>query len=122
MTDTATATGIGEAGGTSPPSDPSTVTVPTVDAAPAVSIDKTATVDPPADQGGVLVGDTISYSYVVKNIGNVTLSAVSVTDPTVGAVDLPDSALLPVSRSATRSRAPPTHRTRSRRQMSTPAR
>ena len=92
VTDTATATGVGEAGGTSPPSDPSTVTVPTVDAAPGVSIVKTGTVDPPADQGGVLVDDTISYSYVVKNIGNVTLSTVSVTDPTAGAVTCPTPA------------------------------
>jgi uncharacterized repeat protein (TIGR01451 family) len=90
VTDTATATGVGEAGGTSPPSDPSTVTVPTVDAAPLVSIVKSGTVDPAADQGGVKVGDTISYSYVVTNTGNVTLSSVSVTDPTVGSVTCPD--------------------------------
>jgi uncharacterized repeat protein (TIGR01451 family) len=90
VTDTATATGVGAAGGTSPPSDPSTVTIPTVAAAPAVSILKSGTVDPAADQGGVRVGDTISYSYVVTNTGNVTLDSVAVTDPTVGSVTCPD--------------------------------
>ena len=37
VTDTATATGVGEAGGTSPRSDPATVTIPTVDAGAARS-------------------------------------------------------------------------------------
>ena len=32
---------------------------------------KSGAVDPPADQGGVLVDDTIAYSYVVTNTGNV---------------------------------------------------
>lgn len=90
VTDTATATGVGQAGGTSPPSDPSTATVPTVAAVPAVSIQKTGAVDPVADQGGVKVGDTISYSYVVTNTGNVTLDSVAVVDPTIGPVTCPD--------------------------------
>jgi Sortase domain len=90
VTDTATATGVGQAGGTSPPSTPSTATVPTVAAAPAVSIQKSGAVDPPADQGGVKVGDTITYSYVVTNTGNVTLDSVAVVDPTIGPVTCPD--------------------------------
>jgi uncharacterized repeat protein (TIGR01451 family) len=90
VADTATATGVGQAGGTSPPSNPSTATVPTVTAAPAVSIQKSGAVDPPADQGGVKAGDTISYSYVVTNTGNVTLDSVAVLDPTIGPVTCPD--------------------------------
>ena len=90
VTDTATATGVGQAGGTSPPSNRSTATVPTVAAAPAVSIQKSGAVDPPADQGSVKVGDTISYSYVVTNTGNVTLDSVAVSDATVGPVTCPD--------------------------------
>ena len=89
VTDTATATGVGEAGGTSPRSDPATVTIPTVDAAPQVSIVKSGAVSPPADQGGVLVDDTIAYSYLVTNAGNVSLTSVTVNDPTGGPVTCP---------------------------------
>ncbi|HEX5195980.1 MAG TPA: sortase [Gaiellales bacterium] len=89
VTDTATAAGVGEAGGTSPPSDPATVTIPTVDAEPQVSIVKSGSVSPPADQGGVLVDDTIAYSYVVTNTGNVSLTSVTVNDPTGGPVTCP---------------------------------
>ncbi len=87
--DTATAAGVGEAGGTSPPSDPATVTIPTVEGEPQVSIVKSGSVSPPADQGGVLVDDTIAYSYVVTNTGNVSLTSVTVNDPTGGPVTCP---------------------------------
>ena len=89
VTDTATATGIGEAGGTSPRSDPATITIPTVAGDPQVSIVKSGAVSPPADQGGVLVDDTIAYSYLVTNTGNVGLTSVTVNDPTGGPVSCP---------------------------------
>jgi hypothetical protein len=89
VTDTATATGVGEAGGTSPQSDPATVTIPTVDGDPQVSVAKSGTVSPAADQGGVLVDDTIAYSYLVTNTGNVSLTSVTVNDPTSGPVTCP---------------------------------
>ena len=89
VTDTATAAGVGEAGGTSPRSVPATVTIPTVDGAPQVSIVKSGAVSPPVDQGGVLVDDTIAYSYVVTNTGNVSLTSVTVSDPTGGPVTCP---------------------------------
>jgi hypothetical protein len=89
VTDTATATGVGEAGGTSPRSDPATATIPTVDGDPQISIVKSGGVSPAADQGGVLVGDTIAYSYVVTNTGNVSLTSVAVNDPTGGPVTCP---------------------------------
>ena len=92
VTDTATATGVGTAGGTSPPSRPATFTIPTVRAAPAVTIVKSGTVTPSAHQGGVVVGDTIAYSYVVTNAGNVSLRSVAVTDPTIGDVTCPSVA------------------------------
>jgi hypothetical protein len=92
VTDTATATGVGEAGGTSPPSDPSSATIPTVDASPAVTIDKSAAVTPASHQNAVQVDDTIAYSYVVTNSGNVTLSSVAVNDPTIGPVTCPTPA------------------------------
>ena len=89
VSDTATATGTTAAGVTSPVSAPSTVTVPTVAPAPGVSIDKTGTLSPASDQGAAQVGDTIAYSYVVTNTGNVTLASVSVDDPTLGPVNCP---------------------------------
>jgi len=89
VTDTATAAGVGEAGGTSPRSDPATVTIPTVDAEPQVSIVKSGVVSPPADQGGMRVDDTIAYSYLVTNTGNVSLTSVTVNDPTGGPVSCP---------------------------------
>ena len=45
---------------------------------PAISVDKTA----PA--GPYTVGQTITYSFVVTNAGNVTLHGISISDPLVG--------------------------------------
>jgi uncharacterized repeat protein (TIGR01451 family) len=92
VSDTATATGTDSAGVSSPASAPSTATVPTVSAAPAVSVTKTGTVSPPSDQGAAQVGDTIAYSYLVTNTGNVTLASVAVDDATLGAVSCPTPA------------------------------
>ena len=38
------------------------------------------------------MGDTIAYSYLVTNIGNVTLASVAVNDPTIGSVSCPTPA------------------------------
>ena len=92
VVDIATATGTDTEGDTSPPSDPSTVTVPAAAPAPAVSLTKTGAVTPSGDQGAAKVGDTIAYSYVVTNTGNVTLASVAVDDPTLGNVTCPTPA------------------------------
>jgi hypothetical protein len=89
VTDTATATGSGVIGGSSGTSDPSTVTVPTAPAAPLVAIAKDGAVSPASHQSGALRGDTISFSYLVTNIGNVDLTAVAVDDPALGSVTCP---------------------------------
>jgi hypothetical protein len=88
VTDTATAIGTATTGEDSPPSEPSTVTNPTL-AIPLVSIEKAAMVSPFADQGGANSGDSIAYSYRVTNVGSVTLASVSVDDPTLGTVTCP---------------------------------
>ena len=54
------------------------------------AVAKTGTVTPAADQGAAKVGDTIAYTYVVTNTGNVTLASVAVDDPTLGPVTCPD--------------------------------
>ncbi len=76
-------------GGTSPPSDPSTEIIEAEAPAPEVAISKSADVTPAADQDAVQLGDSIAYSYLVTNIGNVNLTSVSVDDPTIGPVTCP---------------------------------
>jgi uncharacterized repeat protein (TIGR01451 family) len=92
ITDTATATGTDTLGVPGSPSAPSTVTVNTVAAAPTVSMVKTGTVTPAADQSAVKMGDTIAYTYLVTNTGNIDLTSVAVNDPTLGAVTCPTPA------------------------------
>ena len=89
VVDTATATATDPNGITSPQSAPSTATVGSGAAAPTVAINKNAQVTPAADQASAQVGDTIAYSYVVTNTGNVDLASVSVDDPTQGPVACP---------------------------------
>ena len=86
MTDTATAAGTGVVGGTSGASDPATATIPTAPATPLVAIAKNGAVSPASTPDGARRGDTISYSYLVTNIGNVDLTSVAVDDPTLGPV------------------------------------
>ena len=92
VVDTATATGTDTLGGTSPPSDPSTVTIQTVTPSPLVGIAKTGAVTPSGDQEAAQAGDTIQYSYLVTNTGNVTLTSVAVDDPTLGPTTCPTPA------------------------------
>lgn len=92
VTDVATASGRDGLGQDSPPSNRSTVTLPTVPAAPLTSIVKTAQVTPGADQEDAHPGDTIAYSFLVTNTGNVDLTTVQVADPAIGAVSCPDPA------------------------------
>ena len=63
-------------------------------AAPAISLDKSAT-----PNNVVAAGQTIGYSLVVTNSGNVTLTGVSVTDPLPGlsAITCPVSSLAPAA-------------------------
>ncbi len=89
ITNTATATGTDAAGAVSPTSSPTTYSIPQASAAPAVSIQKSGVVTPASDQDGVVVGDHISYSYIVTNVGNVNLTSVAVNDPTAGSVTCP---------------------------------
>ena len=59
-------------------------------ATPSISLAKTA--GTPSSQAA---GATITYTFVVTNTGNVTLHAVGVSDPTVGAVSCPATSLAP---------------------------
>ncbi len=61
-----------------------------ITAAPAISLDKQA-----AAPSGNTAGDTVDYTFVVENTGNVTLTDITVDDPLVGAVDCPVTTLAP---------------------------
>ncbi|PKQ21828.1 MAG: hypothetical protein CVT65_16515, partial [Actinobacteria bacterium HGW-Actinobacteria-5] len=57
---------------------------------PGISLDKQA-----GTPTGSVTGSTIAYTFLVTNTGNVTLSAVHVTDPKVGVVSCPATDLAP---------------------------
>ena len=70
----------------------SPTTTPTHDLDPRAAIDLDKRPARPIDvdgNGRADAGDTIAYTFVVTNTGNVTLTAVTVTDPKVGAGHLP---------------------------------
>ncbi len=87
VTNTATVTGAAPNGDTPEATD--SVTTP-VTQSPAISLDKQAGVP-----SGSSAGDTIDYTFLIENTGNVTLTNVGVTDPTVGTVSCPVTTLAP---------------------------
>ncbi|MFT3860586.1 GEVED domain-containing protein [Micropruina sp.] len=87
VVNTATATGTPPTG--DPVTDDDSVTTP-VPSEPSLTLVKSA-----GTPSGNRVGDTIDYTFVVTNTGNVTLSSVGVADPKVGAVDCPETELAP---------------------------
>ncbi|CUR55154.1 putative Conserved repeat domain protein [metagenome] len=91
-TATATATPTTGPAVTSPPDSTSTPT----DTTTTLTLDKTAGTPVDVDGNGrVDAGDTIAYSFLVTNTGSVTLSALGVDDPKVGAVTCPVTTLAP---------------------------
>ena len=92
MTNTATAQGVPPKTTTPVVSDPSTATVPVI-GAPGITVVKSArplTFSRP--------GTLISYSFLVTNNGNVTLTSVQVNDtdlPGLSAITCPDPTLAP---------------------------
>lgn len=96
LSNTATATGTpptppGGQPGTPLTSPPSTVEI-SVPAGPAISLEKMAHVSP---AGPATVGSTIRYTFVVTNVGNVTVTDVEVEDPRVGEVTCDETELAP---------------------------
>ena len=90
---TATATGTPPPGLTPPTADDDTDTP--IPAGPGITLDKQAGAINDLDANGHDVGDTIAYTFIVENTGNVTLNPVTVTDPMVGAVSCPPGGLAP---------------------------
>ena len=91
VTNLATAIGTPPPGAGAPVSDTDGETVTAIDA-PSIQVVKTA-----APLTVSAAGDTVAYSFVVTNTGNVTLSSVGVADPLPGlsAVTCPVASLAP---------------------------
>ncbi|HYF74779.1 MAG TPA: hypothetical protein VD864_18270 [Nocardioides sp.] len=90
---TATAHGTPPTGGPVTDTD-STHTEFTV-ADPAIELVKSAGAVNDINGNGIDDGDTITYTFKVKNLGNVTLTNIAVTDPKIGAITCPNVALAP---------------------------
>jgi uncharacterized repeat protein (TIGR01451 family) len=75
------ATAAGEDPGGNPVSDSDPHDEP-LQPGPAIDLDKTGSLDDGGD--GATVGDIITYTFVVTNTGNVTLSNIVVSDPLAG--------------------------------------
>jgi uncharacterized repeat protein (TIGR01451 family) len=89
INNTATATGTPQAGALGPVTDTHSIAGPA--AAPSFDFTKTAT---PATNFGV-VGSAVTYTFAVKNTGNVTLSNAVVTDPLLPALSCTIPAVAP---------------------------
>ncbi len=75
---------------------PATAAVPVAASAGQIGLVKKAGTVFDANANGKLdVGDTITYSFVVSNLGNVTLNTVAVSDPKLGVVTCLKSTLIP---------------------------
>jgi uncharacterized repeat protein (TIGR01451 family) len=89
ITNVATVTGKSPSGATLTDQDTATVTA---DQAPAITLVKSANMS-----SFTHAGTTITYSYLVKNTGNVTLNPVTVTDPltVLSGITCPATSLAP---------------------------
>jgi len=90
-----TATASGTYAGQAVTSAPATASVPVPAAKRIIGLVKTAAYTDVNGNGVADVGDTITYSLTVSNLGNVTLTNIGVTDNKIGTVTCAVSSLAP---------------------------
>ncbi|GAA3030066.1 conserved repeat domain-containing protein [Actinokineospora globicatena] len=82
-----------------PPVGPEVQTPPAIAevpiAYPGLTLDKIATLDDVDEDGFASVGETIVYTFVLVNIGNVPMTDIKVDDPKAGVVTCPVTTLQP---------------------------
>ncbi|MDE2383508.1 MAG: DUF11 domain-containing protein [Alphaproteobacteria bacterium] len=92
ITNSATASGTYQA--QSYQSNTATAAVPVSPAAPLIGLVKAAGTITDTNNNGVTdAGDTLSYAFTVSNLGNVTLNAITVSDPKLGSITCPQASL-----------------------------
>ena len=74
-----------------------TPTTTTIARTPAIAMVKSASAINDADGNGPDLGDTIQYSFDVRNLGNVTLTGIAITDVKVGTISCPQTTIAPAS-------------------------
>ncbi|WP_363798334.1 hypothetical protein ABU614_00830 [Lysobacter firmicutimachus] len=89
VTNVMTATATPAAGTLATITDTATITA--TPAAPALTLDKTVTSGTAYDG----IGDIVEYAYLVTNTGNVTISALAITDDKIATVTCPVTILAP---------------------------
>ncbi|MCT1478138.1 DUF11 domain-containing protein [Microbacterium sp. p3-SID336] len=95
VVNTATASGTAP-NGDPVPSNEDTTNTPAADSAPSLTLDKNAGTPVDVNGDGITdVGDTIAYTFIVTNTGNVPLADITVDDPKVGAVTCDVTTLAP---------------------------
>ena len=90
-----TATASGTTPGGSPVISPPSSTDTTIFQAAGLSLAKSAAVTDLNADGKTDLGDTIAWSFLVKNTGTTTVNTVAVADPKAGAVSCPVTTLAP---------------------------
>ncbi len=102
-----TATAKGDYQSTTYSSTPDTASVPVASPSPQIGLVKTAGAIVDANSNGIAdAGDTITYSFAVTNLGNVTLTSVGVTDPKVPSISCISTTLAPGASTTCTAAAP----------------
>jgi uncharacterized repeat protein (TIGR01451 family) len=76
-------------------SDPDSTVTPTVAVNPGLALEKSAELNDLNDNDLADTGETIDYTFLLTNTGNVTLTEIEVDDPKAGEVTCPSTTLAP---------------------------